>query len=429
MQKKIILISSCLLVIIFSYASTMSLSKADQEEIKKALQIQGITEKELGFEKKWAVDSIYRLKIVTELLDNPMHVPAYLDKSVRTVDSLKQGLSSQSLFLYNQLDIKITNGDIKKIKREITKQVKNLPKRPSIINTINASYEIADKYLHQSIKNLTDLEINTLLMMAPVLWGDEEDSLSGLKGALHREFGIEIDTSVKVEIDTILNLFTKIDRRALALSGIVITAGIEQILEDIKNLSLDLTAKITVPNVKGAVYYYEETKAGKLVIGSEEDNVYQGDYALIIDLGGNDVYRARVAGGIGVLASPFSVVIDLAGDDLYDSADKLFNLGAGLFGCGVLIDMQGNDTYKSSHYGLGAGLLGTGVLLDFDGDDIYSGGCFCQGAGNLGIGVLLDVNGDDTYRGYENCQAFSSTWGYGLLTDFSGNDLYYAGGK
>ncbi|MCX7785055.1 MAG: HEAT repeat domain-containing protein [candidate division WOR-3 bacterium] len=456
MSKSQFLLWISFFIFSFSWAIEPSLGKIEREKINECLQIQSITEKELGFEKKWAWDSIYRLKIVTQLLDQPLQTPDYLDKSINEIDNFKDKIVNQLSFLSNQIDLEITHQDLKKLDKEIELHIKTgIHIKPGLhiktsrnliskVNTILASYECADKYLRQSIRNLSRSEIDKLLMMTPVLWSDEEDTLSGLKGALHREFGIEIDTSKKIEIDTILELFTKIDRKALALSGLAVAMGIENVMPDLGKIFFDSLPKFNVDGIIGSVYFYQETKWGKIVIGSEEDNVYYGNdtfgndkyrartyknYALIIDIGGDDKYQARIGSAIGILSNPFSVVIDLEGNDLYDTPEKLFNFGAALIGCGILIDKKGNDTYRSFHNSLGAGLLGTGVLLDYEGDDIYSAGCFSEGAGNLGVGMLTDIKGNDKYYGYENCQAFSSTWGYGLLTDFDGNDLYYAGGK
>jgi HEAT repeat protein len=424
-----------LFIIIFSFclsnalAFEQSLSKLDRAEINKALQAQGVTEKELGFEKKWATDSFYRLKIVTDIMDEPLKMPDYLDKSVQLVDSLKDKIVPELVYLSKQLDIDISDNEVRDLSQAIAIEITKFGKAPDITDLIIASYKVADKYLKQSIKNLKQDEITTLLIEAPVLWSDEEDTLMGLKGALHREFGIEVDTSKKIELDTLLEIIKKIDRHALALSGLSIAIGADKILNEIAKLPTSSMTKMNAPGIKGSVYSYRETEWGKVVIGSEEDNVYEGDYALIVDIGGNDTYKGRTGAAVGILSNPFSVAIDLNGDDLYDAPKTLFNFGTGLFGCGILIDMKGDDTYKGFHNSLGAGLFGTGVLLDYEGNDIYSAGCFSEGAGNFGIGILTDIKGNDSYRAYEYCQAFSSTWGYGLLSDLEGCDLYYAGGE
>jgi hypothetical protein len=41
----------------------------------------------------------------------------------------------------------------------------------------------------------------------------------------------------------------------------------------------------------------------------------------------------------------------------------------------------------------------------------------------------VDRGGNDTYRSHNWAQGFGSVWGYGLLADYGGNDIYYAGGR
>lgn len=441
MRKNYFVVYCLLLVISISYAFESSLSKTNREQINNALAIQDITENELGFEKKWSLDSVFRLKIVTDLMDNPLKTPDYLDHSVNYIDKYQSSISKQLLFLSQQLDINITEKDINKLNTELNHELKRYDNKNALIfeqveNIFRASFTIGDKYLKQATKNLNQYQINQLLILAPVLWGDEDDSsIHRLKGGLHREFGILADTSIKIEIDSILETVQKLDRYALSLSGCAIALAVDRSLHLLADNKSEIDAyqqtmiKSTVPEVKGFIYACDDTDWGKIVIGGEGDNVYEDNFALIIDLGGNDKYIGRTASGIGFLSDPFSIGIDLSGDDLYDARDKVFNFGAGLFGAGFLIDLEGNDTYQSSHNCLGTGFLGAGVLIDKDGDDYYAAGYFSQGAGIFGVGALLDIKGDDTYRGTEYCQAFSSTWGYGLLADFGGNDLYYAGGK
>ena len=167
-----------------------------------------------------------------------------------------------------------------------------------------------------------------------------------------------------------------------------------------------------------------------MIIGGTGNNVYSGDFAVIIDPGGNDIYRCRAGGAIGEIGYPYSVVIDLEGDDFYMNREKAVNQGAGFLGIGILIDLAGNDTYRSSNYSHGAGLFGIGLLYDQAGEDDYRGGYFCQGAGNVGVGMLLDNgNGDDRYLSQIWAQGFGSVFGYGLLRDAGGDDIYRTGGK
>ncbi|MEO0076492.1 MAG: hypothetical protein ABIK19_02355 [candidate division WOR-3 bacterium] len=337
----------------FSLGNSLSLGKIEKDYISKALQIQGISEKELGFEKKYASDSGYRLSIVTNLMDNPLKTPDYLDKSIAEINNFNNKITSQLLFLSQQLDVNINNKDISKINKELDNNLKKYASGKKLIfeqieNIFRASFPIADKYLKQAIKNLSEKEINQLLVIAPVLWSDEDDSINKtLKGALHREFRVETDTSIKIELDTILEIVKKVDRYALSLAGCAISVALDRslsLLENNKSAIEEYKRQMIlseIPEVKGAVYASDDTDWGKFVVGSEQDNVYSENYALLIDLGGNDIYQGRTGSAIGILSSPFSICIDLEGDDLYDAPRTLFNFGSALFGCGMLVDLKG----------------------------------------------------------------------------------------
>lgn len=168
-----------------------------------------------------------------------------------------------------------------------------------------------------------------------------------------------------------------------------------------------------------------DTPAGKVLIGGEGDNVYTEDVALIIDLGGDDKYFNHAGGG--TLAYPFQVAIDLAGNDLYLASDD-FSQGAGFFGAGFLIDVQGDDRYLGQDYSQGAGLFGVGVLVDLAGDDEYQAGSAVQGAAAFGVGLLAEGEGTDRYSARRYAQGLGFVKGYGALVEARGNDHYFAGG-
>lgn len=438
--------NSCFLLVTFSLilltelASGFepSLPDSEMKYVNQALQAQGIEINELGFEKKWATDTIFMLKVVKDLLDHPLKTPSYADSAKYLTDKFTDNFPALLLYQAQQLDIPITTKDTISLNKEIARnktEYKDLPKSLSqSLSFILGSFEVGDKYLKQAIRKMNQDEITKLLIQAPILWGDEDDSSEHyLKGALHREFGIEADTSLDITGDTILEIVPKLDRRALILSELVIALAANKVrnilTKDTSFKSQIPKTKSQISGVRGGVYYYEETKMGKVVIGSEEDNVYKSDFALIIDLGGNDKYQGRTGGAIGILSDPFSVCIDLNGNDIYDASDKLFNLGSAIFGCGILLDLKGNDVYRGYHYSQAAGLFGTGILVDYEGEDFYQAGYYAQGAGQIGIGMLIDNSGEDIYHSYNYCQGFASIWGYGLLSDLNGNDIYYAGGK
>ncbi len=167
------------------------------------------------------------------------------------------------------------------------------------------------------------------------------------------------------------------------------------------------------------------TPVGDIAIFGTGDNEIEGDYALVLDLGGNDSYSGRTAVPLS-FSKMISMVIDLDGNDVYTSQESA-SLACGNHGIGAIFDLDGDDSYSSADSGIGCGWYGTGMVVDFKGDDSYSTDrAWGQGAAHAGVGILIDVEGDDDFYCMEQSQAFGSTYGVGVLIDGSGNDNYLA---
>ncbi len=166
-----------------------------------------------------------------------------------------------------------------------------------------------------------------------------------------------------------------------------------------------------------------KTDCGALVVGGKGNDRYEGDFAIIVDFGGDDEYVLSRQPSVR-----FRIIIDMTGDDRYlAESDHCF--GAGFLGAGILDDWQGNDTYMAKSYSLGCGILGAGVLIDRAGDDTYTGDICCQGASTFGVGMLLDHGGRDNYSAALYSQGFGYIMGAAALVDYSGNDRYAVGWK
>ena len=195
---------------------------------------------------------------------------------------------------------------------------------------------------------------------------------------------------------------------------------------------------------------------------------YATDCALIIDVGGNDVYRnnaggapagarmgtvdvittaAAVAdfagndrygnplrprgqgvnGGAVALFVPMTAgfLLDAAGIDYYVASSYGVNGGGSAGGLGYLVDAGGSDRYSGQTSGVNGGgnVFGTGLLVDVGGVNVLTGSSGgANGGGALGVGTLLAAGGNDTYTvGSGNGGAFL---GRGLLVDRGGNDTY-----
>lgn len=173
------------------------------------------------------------------------------------------------------------------------------------------------------------------------------------------------------------------------------------------------------------ILYEETTPFGKVIVGGTGRNVYTEDAALILDLGGDDMYLNNAAGtrpGMNV-----AVVIDWDGNDVYISRDN-FSQGAGVLGGGFLIDLSGSDAFNSPDGSQGTGFFGIGFLYHRGGNSFFTSRSFSQGAGQMGIGYLLNIGGDDVYVCSEYGQGIGFFRGAGVLIDTTGNDYYILGG-
>lgn len=145
-----------------------------------------------------------------------------------------------------------------------------------------------------------------------------------------------------------------------------------------------------------------------------------GDARIVLDLGGDDVYRVAAGGASGGLGVPGDALRGLPLDGnvlaLMPTFDGPFDQDAGtsvanlqsLRAFSAVIDLAGDDEYTSgAQVGQGAasGLGTVGLLWDLAGDDRYdtlpgatTGPAILQGTGESGgLGLLVDGNGTDNY--------------------------------
>lgn len=147
--------------------------------------------------------------------------------------------------------------------------------------------------------------------------------------------------------------------------------------------------------------------------GTGCDDTYTENYALVVDVGGNDTYHNNAGGSklVGdecdLPSSPpggAAALVDLdAGDDEHGDPDEPRACGVnggGHLGVGFLYDEAGDDDYVAGSGGTNGGgaLGGLGLLVDARGSDEYVGGRDgTNGGGDLGaLGLLVDGGGDDT---------------------------------
>ncbi|MDR3233421.1 MAG: hypothetical protein LBT46_07145 [Planctomycetaceae bacterium] len=171
------------------------------------------------------------------------------------------------------------------------------------------------------------------------------------------------------------------------------------------------------------------TAAGDIIIGGQENNIYDldspamRDVICVIDLGGNDTYRE----GTCNLDRPVFAIIDLHGNDTY-TGSKPGIQGGSVLGVSILIDAEGDDTYNAVDLAQGSTIGGAGILIDLAGSDKYKALRRVQGHALFGLGMLIDKGGNDDYRAALWAQGFGAPHGFGVLENVEGNDHYYCGG-
>ncbi len=206
----------------------------------------------------------------------------------------------------------------------------------------------------------------------------------------------------------------QVDYRYLYTGAEDLALACDMVADSLKKLSLEQEFE-----------FIFSTPLGEIVINDGRNNFNEeNEYFILVDVGGDDLYKSGAASRD--YDHPISILIDLGGNDTYESADQSPSFGAGVFGYGYLIDLKGDDKYKSRDLSLGCGLFGVGGILDFEGKDLYDSYTTSQGSGAFGIGVLSDLQGEDNYKTYFCSQGFGFTKGMGILVDMKGNDQYIA---
>jgi hypothetical protein len=405
--------------------------------LESGLAAQGVEPAELGFYKQWAADSFFRLKVVDRLLDNPLdcgsHVRAEADAASRF------GPGRMVINQWSELDAGVKVEEVAAIEKELAQErvvldgEAGLPAGLAVgLKKLLAAFAVGQRRLDKAVAKLQPHQVDRLIGEAVGMWGDSDDTTEGsLSGMLNREFGRAYDTTQKIKAETLQLDMRAIDRYQLGRGGtavVMAAMAAERAIADGPSAFPLEQAPLSVPGIDGEVLYVTDTRWGKVVVGGPGPNVYRVDCAVIVDLGGDDLYLNRAGGAVGLFGPAFSAVIDLGGNDRYE-CDKPFAQGAALFGCGVLVDRAGDDVYRARHCAQGAAMYGTACLVDRGGADILDAGFYVQGSAYCGVAMLFDGGGNDTYRAWCYAQGFAGTWGYGLCVDRAGNDLYYAGGR
>ncbi len=177
----------------------------------------------------------------------------------------------------------------------------------------------------------------------------------------------------------------------------------------------------------------DSTQARVVIAGGEAD-VHTETIALLLELGGDDLYLNNAGGTPFTIADGdrhhyrqgrVGICIDFGGDDSYLGNGEAAS-GSGLAGTGLLLDLAGDDVYSGARLAQGSAFAGCGLLHDYAGDDLYLGQEAVQAAAWFGCGLLRDDAGDDSYNAALYAQGCGGAKGCGQLLDLAGADRYLA---
>ena len=183
------------------------------------------------------------------------------------------------------------------------------------------------------------------------------------------------------------------------------------------------------------------------------DTYYGDDVALVVDVGGNDLYDNNAGGSL--IAFGDGGFIPIHGDPSSFGPSQCVTFSCArvviggdfedaelLFSASLVLDLAGDDTYgvrRAPYHDLecttepvvrkvviqGTGAGGPGLLFDLAGDNTFRAKTIAQGAGHVGgVGVLYLGPGNDRLEAVRFAQGSGLFFGLALLLDEGGDDVY-----
>jgi hypothetical protein len=421
-------------------ASKNDLTTSWQNTLYDALRCIKMTRNDLRFRSDYVDVDSFRLKIIDSFMHQPLDLlffnnsinqninKAFLSSELDLIPSLSAYLKANFI---NGLSLNVEIEDFKidtsnnRFMRDYSKASKNLPLAltSSLCYLFEGLY-LADSLSKEAFVNLTDEEKDFIKNNFPGIILEDVNDEFKTPEELDQESKYEEELTKKM-----IPYLAKIKREKIYEAGAALSSATKSSLSILKDY---LKTKPHIESntkerrdLENDIILRINTYLGEIVIGGFGSTRYEGSPAVIIDLGGDDDYFPSKAKKDSMNSS---VIIDLGGNDIYRSEGD-FVIGSGFFGCGILVDLSGDDTYLTNNFSLGSGLFGVGMLLDEGGNDKYFGDIFTMGAGSFGLGILMDTKGADQYTGSLYAQGFGFISGFGALIDSAGNDNYFAGGK
>jgi len=411
------------------------------EAIEKALWAANLTLEDLNFRKDYT-EGTDCFPVVRDMLAEPMIIASEMDRMLELNEEIAEGLPSPA--------------------SEVQMAYSFYPE-PYDETDIFAIHEWKNSVpwiSHENFGNPEDLVLffETILDLSsqdlPVdLTGEEHDILRNYISSTlswHDIFDSPYSEEQREEWDTFLE-----DQPDAYIYELMSKVGMQALIA--RDSGMDFRPELWVPNIPDDFWprirpIIVETEHGTIAIGTLRDDTWEGEYAVLIEPGGDDTYNnCRIGASYGTRGNSYGYFIDLEGDDFYNCPDTDITIGAAILGTAAFYDIgQGNDRYYTGSCALGAAMCGIATFYDDGGSDIYRSKVYSQGAAGYGIGVMVDASvqappetstdegtpdpvdiaqfDNDSYYAWTNSQAFARTLGFAICSNERGNDTYEAGG-
>lgn len=277
--------------------------------------------------------------------------------------------------------------------------------------------EEAVSILVQALTQASLLRAEALSLLSPDEVNQLTESVAQITSDPEFPDGNLFLTGVNDNWSRILTNFSKVDFASMFYGAAILCDAIEMTRSQLQ------AARLQIPVCSDSPLLDFRSAIGQITVSGSGIDFHSTDFALAVDLGGNDVYAG--SGSTNGNSGGISCLIDMAGNDHYES-HRPGSVGSAILGIGIWIDYEGNDNYRSGVVSQGSAIGGVGLLYDEDGCDSYFADVFCQGAAAFGIGLSVDVSGDDSLICRSIGQGFGTTLGLGVLVNVAGDDSYVA---
>ncbi len=407
---------ACIAMLLLPTSARSTDSTSTNTALFKAFDIGGFSERDLSMPADYYADDPQRKRIVKHLFEHPLSLHAEAATIKDSAVASVRATFAKSLQLLDRTSDIPTFGNV-------VMSAKDLDSLLGVrLDTIcnNAESALLRRSLSQLVKlanktararqTIDSVHLDAVLSKADSLLLNSEDGPS------------DIYTSRQAQREALESVRTYFQLVDSAMDTLDDMYGIGMAAYEHAAIIAEQTSALDSADLRLISNHEFETPYGRVAIGGLESNVYWGDYFLIVDVGGDDVYMHGDHDKHEAARHPIRMVLDLAGNDRYAGGD--FAVASAVLGTSIIIDRQGNDSYAGRDFSVGSALFGLAILHDMSGNDTYNGRTCTQGAGAFGIAILQDDNGNDVYRAASQGQAFGFSEGAGWLVDKQGSDTY-----